>query len=98
MRNAGENEFGSTPGSLGKHREDGCPPGQPDVFAALLYRGHDLIGNHLAGDVDHEVHPVKAAEGISGRRVILGMGQQVGGDRPEFDEGGADRQAAKVGS
>lgn len=65
--------------------------------AALLYGRNDLIGHLLAGEVDHYPRAVEAPEGLGRRLIILGLGQHVGGDRTELNEGGADRQAAEVG-
>jgi hypothetical protein len=48
--------------------------------------------------LDQAPRAVGALKGLGRRLIILGFGQHVGRDRPEFYEGGADGQAAEVGA
>lgn len=97
MGDAAEQHFSDAPWRFGQHGRKSQSLGDPHVPATLLYGLDDFVGHLLAGDVNHELQPVEAPERRRCRLEVIGLGEHLGRDRPELNEGGADRQPAQIG-
>ena len=66
------------------------------MLPTLLYSFDNPVGHLLAGNVNHETHPVAPSKNRGCRLVIVGVCEHLGGDRPELHERGTDRQPTQV--
>jgi hypothetical protein len=68
-----------------------------NVSSSFDYRADYMRGNYRSWGIDDGPQTVRAAEGSRRRLAGVGHGQELGGNRSEFDESHADRQSTQIG-